>query len=144
MKLLKSGQGRAPAAPAYAAPDLAVLRERYRTAKNEYDATRGGERNSFTKEERAEAKRRFELAEKAVNAGLAAEKKAKKGKGPEAFAPAPAAAPSHAPVRANAGFETRSAPPAENLAGIGTRYQDFPVFQGPETGPFMETYSRWR
>jgi hypothetical protein len=120
---------------------LAILQERYRTAKNEYDATRGGESNSFTKEQRKDAKQKYESARKAVNAGLAEDKKLRKGGKSEA-APMPAAIPAPTHGENEHRNEPMHAPEAGNMAGIGTRYQTFPAFRGPETPPFLDGY--WR
>lgn len=147
MKLFKSLKSDRPA-PRPELPGLAELRERYREAKNHYDATRGGERHSFTKEQQAQAKLHYERCLKAVDAGIAADRKARKsGKANAVPATAMPAANATASGSSTAAQQSRIAQPdprgSGNVAGFGTRYQDFPVFRGPETGPFLDGRGRW-
>lgn len=149
MKLLKAFKS-APPALRPELPGLAELRERYREAKNHYDATRGGERHSFTKEQQAQAKLQYERCLKAVNAGITADRKARKS-GKHGSGSAAATPTSNATASASgsdpAAQQSRPSQPGSreggNVAGFGTRYQDFPVFRGPETGPFLDGRGRW-
>ena len=109
-----------------------------RSPKDAYDATRGGERNSHTPVQRDQAKRHFEICKREVDAGLAAEKNARKGKKPvEVSQPAAQASGSGAAVE-HADVHAQRDVGQENRAGVGTRYQAFPVFRGPDTSPFLD------